>query len=59
MMQALPAPPASSAARDEGEHDVVASLDAADRGADGFDHAGGLVADTIGRIATRRSPRIT
>ena len=46
MMQALPAPTTIAAAGDEGEHDVVASLDAADGGgADGFNHAGGLVAE--------------
>ena len=45
MMQALAAPAAISAAGDEGEHHVVAGLDAADRGADVFDHAGGLVAE--------------
>ena len=44
MMQALPAPVALSAGREEGENDVVAGLDAADRAADLFDHARGLVA---------------
>ena len=44
MVQALPAPMALSASRDESENDVIARLDAADRGADLFDHAGSLVA---------------
>ena len=44
MMQALPAPMALSAGRDEGEDDVIARLDAADRLTDLFDHARGLVA---------------
>ena len=44
MMQALAAPAANAAAGNESQHHVVARLDAGDRSADGFDHAGRLVA---------------
>ena len=45
MMQALAAPTAYAAAGNESQHHVIAGLDAVDRGADGFDHAGRLVAE--------------
>ena len=44
MMQALAAPAANAAAGNESQHHVVVRLDAGDRSADGFDHAGRLVA---------------
>ena len=44
VVQTLAAPAANAAGRNEGEHDVIASFDRGDLGADILDHAGRLVA---------------